>query len=81
MAALVLNQEIPMYSFDQDIEQIYFRNDTISIYQVVLVPDSMTLEDFPPRSIVINGCTSVEKLTCLCKIVPGQCVKITKVRN
>jgi hypothetical protein len=81
MAALVLNQETPMYSFDQDIEQIYFRNDTISIYQVVLIPDALTLEDFPPRSIVINGCAGIEKITCICKIVPGQCVKINKVSH
>ena len=81
MAALVLNQETPMYSFDQGIKQIYFRNDTISIYQVVLVPELLTLEEFPPRSIVIAGCTSIEKIICLCKIVPGQCVKINKVRN
>jgi hypothetical protein len=81
MAALVLNQETPMYAFDQDIEHIYFRNDTITIYQVVLVPESLTLEDFPPRSIVISGCASIEKITCVCKIVPGQCVKINKVRN
>jgi hypothetical protein len=81
MAALVLNHELPMYAFAQDIKQIYFRNDTISIYQVVIVPESMTLEDFPPRSIVISGCADIEKITCLCKIVPGQCVNITKVRN
>ena len=81
MAGLVLNQEMPMYSFDQDEEHIYFRNDTISIYQIVLVPESLTFEDFPPRSIVIRGCASIEKITCVCKIAPKQCVKINKVRS
>jgi hypothetical protein len=80
MAARVQNQEMPMYAFDRSIQHIYFRNDTVSIYQIVLVPEAMTLEDFPPRSIVINA-ANVEKMTCLCKIVPGQCVQINKVRN
>jgi hypothetical protein len=79
MAARVQNQEMPMYAFDRSIQHIYFRNDTVFIYQIVLVPEAMTLEDFPRRSIVINA--NVEKMTCLCKIVPGQCVQINKVRN
>jgi hypothetical protein len=81
MASLVPAQETPWFAFDQSIKQIYFRNDTDSTYQVVLVPKSMSFEDFPRRSVVISGCEDIEKIICLCKIVPRQCVKICKVRK
>jgi hypothetical protein len=79
MAVQVPHQEMPMYAFDQSTKQIYFRNDTLAEYQVVIIPNSMGPEDFPMRSIVVDG--NVEKPTCLSKIIPGQCVKINKVRN
>ena len=70
-----------MFAFDQSIKQIYFRNDTDEEYQIILVPKSMKFEDFPQRSIVIDGSSDLEKAVRICAIVPGQCVKINKVRK
>ena len=79
MAVQVPHQELPMYAIDQSTKQIYFRNDTLFEYRIVIIPNSVGPEDFPMRSIIVDG--NVEKPTCLSKIIPGQCVKINKVGN
>ena len=81
MASQVPNQQNPMFAFDQRITQIYFRNDTAADYQIILVPKSTKFKDFPRRSICIDGSSDLKKSICVGIIVPGQCVKINKVRN
>jgi hypothetical protein len=79
MAVQVPHPDVPMYSINQNTRQIYFRNDTLFEYRIVMIPNSVGPEDFPMRSIIVDG--NVEKPTCLSKIIPGQCVKINKVGN
>lgn len=79
MAVQVPHPDVPMFGFYKDTRQIYFRNDTLFEYRIVMIPSSVGPEDFPMRSIIVDG--NVKKPTCLSKIVPGQCVKIDKVGN
>jgi hypothetical protein len=44
MATKIPNETYSTYRFDEDLKEIYFRIDTEDTYEIVLVPETMTLK-------------------------------------
>ena len=80
MATKIPHKHYATYRFDKDLKEIYFRIDTEDTYEIVLVPETTTIKEFPPRSIIIasKGLTASRRL---CSVKPGECVKLTKVNR
>ena len=79
MASKMPNKNYATYRFDRDLKEIYFRVDTEDTYEVLLVPETLTIKDFPPRSIVIK--CNIPTRQRLCSMKPGECVKLIKVNH
>ena len=79
MATKIPNKNYATYRFDRDLKEIYFRIDTEDTYEIVLVPETLTLKDFPPRSIIIK--CDIPTRQQLCSMKPGECVKLIKVNH
>ena len=79
MASKIPNKNYATYRFDRDLKEIYFRIDTKDTYEIVLVPKTLTLKDFPPRSIIIKCDIPARQRLCIMK--PGEYVKLIKVNH
>jgi hypothetical protein len=80
MATKIPNKDYSTYRFDKDLKEIYFRIDTEDTYEIILVPETLALEEFPPRSIII-ACKDITTRQRLCSMKPGNCVKLIKVNH
>ena len=77
MASKIPNKNYSTYRFDRDLKEIYFRIDTEDTYEILLVPETITVKEFPPRSIIIK--CNIPTRRQLCVMLPGECVKLIKV--
>ena len=80
MATKIPHKHYATYRFDKDLKEIYFRIDTEDTYEIVLVPETTTIKEFPQRSIIIAS-AGLKNPQRLCYIKPGECVKLTKVNH
>jgi hypothetical protein len=80
MTTKIPNERFPIYHFDKDLKEIYFRIDTEDTYQILLVPPTTSYKEFPPCSIVIAS-EGLEEFLPLCSIQPGECIRLTKVNH
>ena len=79
MASKIPNKNHSTYRFDRNLKEIYFRVDTKDTYNIVLVPETLTLKEFPSRSIIIKCNIPIRQQ--LCSMKPGECVKLIKVKH
>jgi hypothetical protein len=80
MVTRIADDRFPIYHFNKELEEIYFRIDTDDTYNIVLVPLGATTRSFPPCSIVI-AIKDLDQFTPLYAIKPGQCVRVRKVKH